>query len=392
MVDQRCDSAAVSDGREACQRYLLRSGSAARLLDAPFGLHGDLDEALQLLLTSMRTFFAQIERQLQDLGLQQRLFLGVVDNAIDASEHGNGRQEAYAIADPFAVSGEFPFAFIVVSLPFVRDIFLAWDAMLSRRELFPEIGQPEAENAVLALVDSRPRDPQRAVYAQDQALLTIEFAMLHEFYHVASGHLDAIRKGDGPASLHAVHATQTQALAGARLYKVLELDADVMAMRHLSMDVLRGAKSVPHATLFDADPVARMRHVGRTTTLLFRLIELWRRHVRLEYTEADLHPHPDVRDASLHAYLRANGDPAADDLRSTLIAQAYARGQEDLIEALALMNMLAPSFEVVEGLGQDLAIREIEWLLPELHRVRQEGVGETDFRRRARRRQPASAV
>lgn len=53
------------------------------------------------------------------------------------------------------------------------------------------------------------------------------------------------------------------------------------------------------------------------------------------------------------------------------------------------MSTLAPSFGIVEGMGQDLAIRETEWLVPELNRVRKEGVGPRDFRRLAAQRRQA---
>lgn len=208
-----------------------------------------------------------------------------------------------------------------------------------------------------------------------------EYALLHEFYHVANGHLDAISDKHEGVRLHAVTASDEQRGASARLYKVLELDADAMALRHLTMAVLKGETLVPHGLLGAASDPGRFRHLGRAVTLLFRLIELWRRHARLEYNEKDLHPHPDVRDATVRAYLRLNADP--EDIRSEELAAAYEQGQDDIIEALEAMNTLAPSFGLVEGMGQDLAIRETEWLVPELNRVRKEGVGPRDFRRLA---------
>ena len=72
--------------------------------------------------------------------------------------------------------------------------------------------------------------------------------------------------------------------------------------------------------------------------------------------------------------------------RSTELAEAYSQGQSDIIDALEAMNTLAPNFGVVEGLGQDLAVREMEWLVPELNRIRKKGVGPTDFRRVAAQR------
>jgi hypothetical protein len=70
-----------------------------------------------------------------------------------------------------------------------------------------------------------------------QALLTAS-SLLHEFY-VAAGHLAAINDGSG-ARLHAVTTSTEQSHVESSRYKVLELDADVMALRHLTMNALSG--------------------------------------------------------------------------------------------------------------------------------------------------------
>lgn len=375
---------------EACARYLRRLGGLSRLVDEPYGLHTQLDVSLGQFAAAARVFLVSLAQQLEAIDLHHRLHFGIVERALDTGESSSGRQDAYAVADPFAMPDEVPASFVLFTLPFARDIFLAWDALLSRRELFTEIGDPAAEQSVTVLISSRPSDPVRAAYARDQALLTLEFALLHEFYHVASGHLDAIKDGGVGARLHAVTASTEQSHVESSRYKVLELDADVMALRHLTMGVLGGRPLVPHEILAGASDGERFRHVGRAVTLLFRLIELWRRNVSLVYTAKDFHPHPDVRDATLHAYLRQNADP--DGIRSAELAEAYGHGQSDIIEALEAMNTLAPNFGVVEGLGQDLAVRETEWLVPELNRVRKEGIGPRDFRRLAAKRRRGTAA
>lgn len=366
---------------EACARYLRRSGSASRLVHRPYGLHADLDAALAAFEDAGASFLESARQQLAQIDLDLRFHFGFIDDAVDAGRETSSRQEAYAVSDAFADAGTSPANFVLFTLPFARDICMAWDALLSRRELFQGIGDAGAELSAAALVSSGPVCPRRARYARDQALLTLEFALLHEFYHVASGHLDAVRRQHAAARLHAVTASGEQGSLDTRLYKTLELDADVMALRHQTMRVLKGDTLVPHERLLQSIDVERLRDVGRSATLLFRLIELWRRNVRLKYAANDFHPHPDVRDATLHAYMRQNADP--DGVRSEEFADAYGLGQSDMIDALAQMNTLAPSFDIVEGLGQDLAVRETEWLIPELNRLRREGVGPRDFRRLA---------
>lgn len=369
---------------EACARYLRRLGGLSKLVEMPYGLHSQLDHGLGEFSVAARAFLASSAQQLEAIDLHHRLHFGIVKRALDTGESSSGRQDAYAVADPFAKPEEVPASFVLFTLPFARDIFLAWDALLSRRELFIEIGDPEAERPVAVVVSPRPSDPVRAAYARDQALLTLEFALLHEFYHVAAGHLEAINDGSPGARLHAVTTSTEQCHVESSRYKVLELDADVMALRHLTMNALSGQPLVPHEVLTTASDVERFHHIGRAVTLLFRLIELWRRNASLVYTAKDFHPHPDVRDATLHAYLRLNADPEGN--RSTELAEAYAQGQSDIIDALEAMNTLAPNFGVVERLGQDLAVRETEWLVPELNRIRKEGVGPMDFRRVAAQR------
>lgn len=373
---------------EACVRYLRRLGSSSRVVEEPYGLHSQLDESLGQFSAAAAAFLASSQQQLAAIDLHHRFHFGFVERAVDANASSNSAQEAYAVADMFAGPDEVPASFLLFTLPFARDIFLAWDALLSRSELFREIGNPDAEQPATALIAARPTDPTRAAYARDQTLLTLEFALFHEFYHVAAGHLEAIKDSHPGARLHAVTASTEQSHVESRRYKVLELDADVMALRHLTMRVLAGQTLVPHNGLPQGSSVERMRHVGRGVTLLIRLIELWRRHVRLVYTAKDFHPHPDVRDATLHAYLRLNADPEG--VRSAELADAYAQGQTDIIEALETMNTLAPNFGIVEGLGQDLAVRETEWLVPELNRIRKEGVGPRDFRRLAAQRRMGS--
>lgn len=369
---------------EACARYLRRLGGLSKLVEMPYGLHSRLDLGLGEFSVAARAFLASSAQQLEAIDLHHRLHFGIVERALDTGESSSGRQDAYAVADPFAKPEEVPTSFVLFTLPFARDIFLAWDALLSRRELFTEVGDPEAEQPVAVVVSPRPSDPVRAAYARDQALLTLEFALLHEFYHVAAGHLAAINDGSPGARLHAVTTSTEQSHVESSRYKVLELDADVMALRHLTMNALSGQPLVPHEVLTTASDVERFHHIGRAVTLLFRLIELWRRNASLVYTAKDFHPHPDVRDATLHAYLRLNADPEGN--RSTELAEAYSQGQSDIIDALEAMNTLAPNFGVVEGLGQDLAVREMEWLVPELNRIRKKGVGPTDFRRVAAQR------
>ena len=373
---------------EACTRYLNKLGSSSRLVELPYGLHGGLDASLDAFVSAGATFLLSAQQQLEQIELPHRFHFGLVERAIEPDQPSSSPQEAYAVADMFATRDETPASFLLFTLPFARDIFLAWDALLSRRELFREVGNPDAEEPMTSLIQLRPADPVRARYAQDQALLTLEFALLHEFYHVAAGHLDAIKASQPGARLHAVTASAEQSQVDTRLYKILELDADVMALRHQTMRVLKGETLVPHEVLQRASEMERFQHVGRSATLLFRLIELWRRHVRLTYTAEDFHPHPDVRDATLHAYLRQNADPGG--THSEALALAYSQGQTDIIAALEAMNTLAPNFGFVQGLGQDLAIRETAWLVPELNRIRKEGVGPRDFRQLATRHRAAS--
>jgi hypothetical protein len=364
---------------DACARYLRQLGDRVRLIARPYDSRPEVDVALDAFATAAAGFLTSAQKQLQQIGLSHRFHFGLVDGALGrkaASAH-----DAYAVGDIFSEPGEAAASFLLFTQPFARDIFVAWDAMLSRRELFRKVGNPDDEPEMSSLTSSRPRDPARARYAVDQALLTLEFALLHEFYHVANGHLDAIGGKQEGVRLHAVTASDEQLGAGANLYKVLELDADAMALRHLTIAVLEGETLVAHGLFGTASDKDRFRHLGRSVTLLFRLVELWRRHVRLDYTEKELHPHPDVRDATLRAYLRLNADPEV--RRSEELAQGYEEGQDDIIEALEVMSTLAPSFGIVEGMGQDLAIRETEWLVPELNRVRKEGVGPRDFRRLA---------
>lgn len=369
---------------QACERHLRRSSSEFRLLDKATGLRPELGIAFASFTSAARDFLESARDQLAQLDLHHRFHFGLVEDVADMGQASSSRQEAYAIRDTFAEKSEVPTSFLLFTFPFVRDIFLAWDAMLSHPELFPEIGRPQDERPLTALAGSRPEDPQRALYAQDQALLTLELALFHEFFHVASGHLDIVqRKGEG-ACLHEVTASAQQEQIDAKLRKVLELDADTMAIRHMTMRVLDKKTLVPHASLMQADDVGRLRHVGRCATLLFRLIELWRRNVRRIYRSCDLHPHPDIRDSTLFAYLKQSADPEG--VRSAEFGRAYGRGRDDIIEALVVMNVLAPNFGIVEGMGQDLAIRETEWLIPELNRVRKEGVGPGDFRRMAAQR------
>ena len=374
---------------DACARYLARLGGRTRLVTGPYGLYADLDTSLQGLTNAGAAFLASAQQQLDQIDLRHRFHFGLVATTIDPDTSPRSEQEAYAVTDMFAGRGEAPASFLLFTISFVRDVFMAWDALLSRRELFREIGNPDAEQPVRTLVYPRPQDPTRAAYARDQASLALEFALYHEFYHVAAGHLDAIRTGQPGARLHAVIASSEQAQVDTRFYKVLELDADVMALRHQTMGVLGGKTLLAHELLAGSSDIERFRHLGRGITLLFRLIELWRRNVRLRYTAEDFHPHPDVRDATLHAYLRANADPEGS--RSIPLADAYAEGQTDIVNALESMNTLAPTFGIVEGLGQDLAIRETEWLVPQLNRIRKDGVGPLDFRRLAARRRAAAS-
>ena len=87
---------------EACARYLRRLGGLSKLVEMPYGLHSRLDLGLGEFSVAARAFLASSAQQLEAIDLHHRLHFGIVERALDTGESSSGRQDAYAVADPFA--------------------------------------------------------------------------------------------------------------------------------------------------------------------------------------------------------------------------------------------------------------------------------------------------
>lgn len=165
---------------DVCARYLRQLGDRVQLVSRPYDSRPEVDASIDAFATAAGQFLSSAQRQLQSIGLNHRFHFGLVEGALGkktASAH-----DAYAARDLFSEPGEEPASFLMFTLPFARDIFLAWDALLSRRELFRDVGNPDDELLTASLASSRPSDLTRARYAMDQALLTLEFALLCAFH------------------------------------------------------------------------------------------------------------------------------------------------------------------------------------------------------------------
>jgi hypothetical protein len=75
--------------------------------------------------------------------------------------------------------------------------------------------------------------------------------------------------------------------------------------------------------------------------------------------------------------LRPNADPEGN--RSTELAEAYSQGQSDIIDALEAMRTRSRRTLESSKDWDKTAVREMEWLVPELNRIRKKGVGRRTF-------------
>lgn len=168
--------------------------------------------------------------------------------------------------------------------------------MLGHPDLFPKIGNPQAEVArdtaeIKTSIENAtkknpfaPQGPERAKYADGLMLMAFDFLFQHEFGHIFNGHTDWLNQTLGFRVLAEVGASTIPGLSNLDL-QTLEMDADSFA----SLDGFSRIINIPSYTGFFGS------QQGAVFALLFSLYCVWRlfaKHVDgdVDAILADDHP------------------------------------------------------------------------------------------------------
>lgn len=261
----------------------------------------------------------------------------------------------------------------------IDEICKTFNVILNSEKTLPQIGESfEIENGNQK--EQKPKNLTRIAYAAYLKALTLEFVFYHEFCHICFGHLHNLFVEYGQYSLNAARRAQPkQARLLTRTIKLYELDADVNALVFLINQYKNDRPSLytewyrPHS-LEDF-----FFSLGLALTIFFRMIESWRREedpvYSARYTD---HPHPDIRDSIITAYIRVNANEDTDANR--LFHQAYDRGREEAINIIADLDYFISTFEITTDLGHAEAVKELDWLSEELNALKNSGVSNLDLR------------
>lgn len=372
-----------------CNNYLGRVASEVQVVEpTAVQLYSDIHD---IPMELWRAFNDAVNTSgdLDKVGLYPRIFWGITNLAPDLEPEETAsirlRAEASVLIDKFQLKENSNTYYILFTHTLIQEVFYIFDSMLSLPEVLPYLGSVHLEKPRDAIV-ARPTDVVRRSFAIDLAIMALEFAFLHELYHVVCGHLDKLYVDYNELAMYAVGTQDCINEHQANNHKVFEIDADLMALSHMMMNFHSNKRviNLGNQPLENNEESIgqQFEKLGFSLTVFFRLIELWRRDVRLIYNNNADHPHPDVRDGCLMAHARRNADTKSDEAQH--LANLYEQGRENAIESIVKMDGTIPTFGVTTDLGQDTAVNEIESLLSQLNSIRSQGVGPMDFRVRNR--------
>lgn len=370
--------------REQCNSYLdLIASEVHVLLPCDIRLYGDLAYIPQTLYKYFNDALFASKRDFHKLGLDPCVFWGVTRICPELEKSHTTiprlRPEASVLIDRTKIQSESNTYYILFTEAFVRDIFLAFDSILSLPSVLANVGHPDTERPKGEIIQ-RPQDDQRKQLAVYMAITAIEFAFYHEFFHVACGHLYELHAQHNRQAMYAVGSKEPIDVAEASIHKVFELDADLMALVAMVNNLRNNTKTVKLPFNITMDFSQRFEFLSFSITVLFRCIELWRRDVRLIYSNSSDHPHPDIRDSCLFSYFQKNISDREDE--SKAYVDAYRNGRNKAIDSISALDGAIPTFELHSDLGRDLAFRELDSLVSQVNHLRKTGVSHLDIRMR----------